>query len=200
MNRSTKSSRSPGKPARWEMLLDSAPRKIRRAYELWFAAIAALDAAPRNEKKRTARVWARRLGVRSQSLWTRRSEFRRVGNIALLDKRFSATAWRARRDGLPALAIEHLRRIGQDTSLTSQAVIKCFVGQLQRWREGDASAKIPGYAVPPPGNPPPGWSTRHLARCLGPRPRPKAARVAFEISIQFHADGTATWKKWKGNP
>jgi len=131
-------------------LLASAPRHARRASDRWLAAIAAMDAAPIKHKGRTARLWARRLGVLPTTVWTKRSEFRKQGKIALLDKKFSANCWRARRPAsLPPKAIQHLRKLAQDDRLTLQAVIKVFSSQLERWQKGDNTAAIPGYTHPP---------------------------------------------------
>jgi hypothetical protein len=184
-------------PVRLASLLAKAPRHIQRAYRVWREAIAAMDSAPRKEKARTARVWARRLGVMPSTLWTKRSEYRKHGAIVLLDKRFSAACWPARRNPLPAPAIEHLRALAQSGPLTAQDVIRAFSRKLKQWRRGDSAAKIPGYSAPPKGNPPAGWSQRNLARYLIHK---RPAKVVFEFVLQFRADGTATWFQRKKQP
>jgi hypothetical protein len=186
--------------AQLEALLASAPRHIRRAYHTWLDAIAALDAAPSRKKYRTARVWARRLGVLPSSLWSKRSEFRKHGGIVLLDKRFSSACWSARRNALPPQAIQYLRSIAQADDLTMDGVVTVFSSQLARWRNGDKSAAIPGYDTPPEGNPPPGWSARNLFHYLSPRPRTRSERVLFEMVLQFRADGKVTFYKRKARP
>ncbi|HEY3863464.1 MAG TPA: hypothetical protein VGO59_16425 [Verrucomicrobiae bacterium] len=132
-------------------LLAQAPLHIRRSYQKWLAAVTALDAAPCGAKRRIARVWARRLGVQPQSVWSRRSEWRKQGNIILLDKRQSPAGKNGCPAGLPPLAVQHLRKLAQDDGLTLQAVAKLFSGQLARWQGGDASARIPGYDTAPKG-------------------------------------------------
>jgi hypothetical protein len=178
-------------------MLADAPRHIKRAYTRWLEAVAALDAAPRRQKARTARVWARRLGVLPTTLWSKRSEYRKHGALALVDKRFSASCWKNRREALPPLAVQYLKNLAQDDSLNMHAVIKLFSDQLARWKKGDSTSKIPGYERPPKGNPAPGWSARNLARYLAPRKR--SGRVLFEITLQFRADGTAMWFKRKAS-
>jgi hypothetical protein len=188
-----------GIPAPIAALLDKAPRRVKRTYRLWADAIAALDSAPRGRKARAARVWSRRLAVLPSTVWTKRAEYRKNGPMAIVDKRFSASCWRGQCRGLPALAIQHLKKLGQDDSLTLRDVIHAFAGQLKRWREGDGSARIPGYSAPPPGNPPRGWSQRNLAHYLAPHPRKRSERVVFQLLLQFRANGTATWRKIKAS-
>ncbi len=183
-------------PAQLTSLLEKAPRHIRRAYQSWLAAVAALDAAPRGQKRRTARVWSRRLGILPSTLWSKRSEFRKHGAIALLDKRFSAACGPARRNRLPAPAVQYLNALAKSGPLAAQDIIKVFSRQLKQWRRGNVSARIPGYTTPPQGNPPPGWSPRNLARYLVHEP---PAKVVFEITLQIRADGTATWFKRKAH-
>jgi hypothetical protein len=185
--------------ARLNSLLAVAPRHVRRDYEARRAAIAALDAAPFKHKSRTARIQSRRLGLAPHTLWTLRSETRKHGNIALLNKQFSAACWSNRRPGLPPKAIAHLKNLAKDDALTLKAIVNLFTGQLARWKKGDASASIPGYDQPPKGNPPPGWSARNLARCIGKHPRKRSQRVLFAVTLEFRADDTVAFVKTKGH-
>lgn len=186
---------APNIPGPLPSMLVTAPRRVKKMYRLWCDAIAALDAAPMGKKARTARVWSRRLGILPTSLWSKRSAFRKNGPAALVDKRFSSEFWSARRPGLPPLAIQHLKKIAENDELTLREVFEVLTRQLKAWRQGDDSAKIPGYDTPPAGNPPPGWSPRNLAHALGRRPRKRSERILFAITLQFHANGLATWKK-----
>jgi hypothetical protein len=160
--------------------------------------MAALDSAPRGATRRTARVYARRLGVSVGVVFSKRSAFRKSGPIVLVDKRASAEFWPARGHALPIPAAAHLKKLAGENFLSSESAIRAFRLQLKRWRRGDASARIPGYSKPPVGNPPPGWSARNLARHL-PAPSRRNSRIIRRIVFCLHANGTVTSGGW-GKP
>lgn len=172
-------------------LVSKSPRHIQASFRLWCAAIAAVDAAPNKLKRRTARVWSRRLGVTPGTVFGKRSLFRKCGAMALLDKRFPQF-WPARSNILPAPAIACLKALADAGQLSPKDAIRAFAGQLRRWRKGDASAKIPGYEMPPQGNPPPGWTPRNLARYLKTRPKADGGKVRCEILVRIHYNGKIT--------
>jgi hypothetical protein len=183
-------------PAQVQTLLDKAPLPIRKKFRLWSQAVAALDSAPNLKKRATARIWARRLGVSISTIYGRRCHFRKEGAIALLDKTYSADCWQGHRHGLPDATVHYLTEMARANRLTNKAAIRAFHRQLRAWRQGDVSAKIPGYDAPPAGDPPPGWSSRNLARCLSAWLKPAATApgpgpILFEIVLQVRQKGNA---------
>ncbi len=175
-----------------QALLEKAPRQSQKTFRLWLAAITALDAAPNLQKRATARVWARRLSVRPSTVYNKRFQFRKDGPIALLDKRFSGDLWKGNRSGLPGLAIAHLKQLSDAGQLPAKDAIRALFAQLERWRAGDASARIPGYGLPPAGNPPKGWTSRNLARFLAPRARrPAPGHAVFKVELALRKQGDA---------
>ncbi|MGA2557089.1 MAG: hypothetical protein ABSG04_12535 [Verrucomicrobiota bacterium] len=172
-------------PPEIQLLLDKAPRPIRSNFHLWLEAVLAMDAAKHN--RRIARIYARRLGVRPSYLWTKRAQFRKHGHIVLLDRRWTADLWAGRPEGLPRLAVECLKKLAVEQKLPAAEAIRAFKKRLWRWRRGDSSARIPGYASPPEGKTPAGWSWRNLARFIPSRsrtPAPGPALLKFETTIR----------------
>lgn len=163
-------------PPEIQALLNQAPRSIRRRFQLWREAIAALDTAPNLSKRATARVWARRLLVTPSTLYGKRDLFRKHGLMALLDKTFLARVIYRRPDNLPALAVAYFQQLAADGPRSAKAAIQVLRDQLRRWQAGDPTAAIPGYDRPPAGEKPPGWSARNLARLLIARTLPFAPR------------------------
>ena len=80
-------------PPEVSALLDKAPRHIKREFARWLDAVTAWLAAPRGDKLRTARVHARRLGVSVHTVEAKAGQYRQIGPIAIVDKRWSASAW-----------------------------------------------------------------------------------------------------------
>lgn len=177
-------------PSEIQSLLDKAPRPIRRNFQLWSQAVAAVDVA--KKKGPVARVRARRLGVAISTIYGRRTEFRKYGALSLVDKRYPAELWEGTRHGIPLPAGHYLTDMAQVNRFTTQAAIRAFTEQLRRWRSGDASARIPGYDSPPSGDPPPGWSPHNPARFLSPRSRrPAAGPALLKITFTLRRQGNA---------
>jgi hypothetical protein len=180
-----------------DMLLAQAPRAIRKNFALWKEAVRAVDSAPNGRKHRVARKAARKLGVGVQYVFSRCSEWRKRGDLALIDKRHSGACWQTRH-GLPAPAVAHLQALAAEGRLNAQAACRQFIRQLYRWRKGDALAAIPGFASPPVGNPPPGWSFRNLSRLL-PRTAKPLGKVRWTTIIMEYYSGKIVVTKTKGD-
>jgi hypothetical protein len=177
---------NPAIPAQVRQLYEKAPRYIRRDFDLWMETAAAVAQAPRGQKRFVARRYGRRIGVRATTVFSKLAKFHKRGPIALLNKTFSADCWPARRNGLPAPAIAHLKKLADDGQLTAQAAVRAFTAQLRRWKNGDATAAIPGYTEVPKGKLPRGWTDRNLTRYLALRPK---RPITWRTVICYRSDG-----------
>ena len=169
-------------PAEIQQLLDKAPRSIRRNFERWREAIAALDAAPNLRKRAVARVWARRLLVARSTLYSKRTLFRKNGLIALLDKTFLARVLCRRPDNLPAPAVAYFQHLAADGPRSAKAAIQAFRDQLRRWQAGDASAPFPVMTAHPlattrPAGPPATWPGSWLSGFSPSRPAASGSKL-----------------------
>jgi len=166
-------------------LLETAPQKVRRSFAKRCRAVEALDAAPRGQRIKTARVWARKLGVRWQSLFALRSYYRKRGAIALVNRRQWAKLWDGKRKTPPGLPSEFVNflRVLSEQGLTRPEVTRLLSARLAAWRNGDTRCTVPGYTAPPAGNPPRGWSPRNLARLMPAIPR-------AVVTVELRSDGT----------
>jgi hypothetical protein len=138
------------------------PPQVKQEANEWLAAIKALDAA--EDKMATADSWAAKLGVAAKTIFSKRSAFRANGWKALVNHAKAGPGWWDNHETLPAATVEHLKRLAGNNQRASAPAIRALHRQLKRWRNGDATAAIPGYDAPPPGDPPKGWSARNLAR------------------------------------
>jgi hypothetical protein len=180
-------------PPEIQQILDAAPLPIQRNFRLWCKAVAALDAAPNLKKRATARVWGRRLGVSVSTVYSKRTDFRKRGHIALVDKSFSPALWAGwPRRNLPPQTVAYFKQLASQKQMTGEDAIRAFRAQLRRWQAGDSTAAIPGYEKAPAREKPPGWSNRNLARFLAPRvrlpaPTPPLLKVEFTVRRQDQA-------------
>jgi hypothetical protein len=164
--------------------LQTTTARYRLQFERRCQAIEALDAAPFMQKNVAARLWARRLRIRPESLFSLRSLFHKHGPVALINRRSSYRLWKSQKTrGLPPAFVVFLENLSTVGKLTRPEAHRILLARLDHWRNGDTSAKIPGYATPPQGNPPPGWTARNLVRHL-------AANRRAEVTIAFRSDGS----------
>lgn len=171
-------------------MLDNAPRHVRRRFYRLRAAVRAIDAASATRQKcRVTIRRARALGLAPHTLHGLRCDYHRSGEIALLDKRFSAACWQGKHAAvIPAAAVKHLQAIAAKSPESNQAVIRQFLARV-------ASGRVPGVTLPGPG-----LSVRNLSRYLRGRKNP--ARVPIRrVLIEARADGRwkilKIWRKTK---
>jgi hypothetical protein len=164
-------------------VLEIAPAKVRRCFAQRHRAVAALDSAPRGQKVKTARIWARKIGVRWRSIFVLRWYFRKRGSVALLNRRQWVRLWtRKTAPGLPEEFIEFLRVLSEQ-GLTRPEVTRLLSARLAAWRNDDKRAAVPGYTTAPEGTPPRGWTPRNLARIVPAIPR-------AVVTVELRSDGT----------
>ena len=121
---------------------------------------------------------------RLQALWR---EFATTGNwTVLVDSALAGPAWYQSLDtrALPAAFLDHLASKWAMRQRDKFAAVFGEISmQLHRWRAGDRSAAIPGYASCPPPAPgstddlPAGWTYGNLLRAVKPRVSRYARRL-----------------------
>lgn len=97
--------------------------------------------------------------------------------------------WGGQADPLPEAFLDHVAGFhGQNQRGKFRTQYRALIRQWDRWRQGDPTAKLPGYpecpAPDPAGRHPVGWSYRNLLRLTKARPHHRA-----ELAI--HTLGTA---------
>jgi hypothetical protein len=163
-------------------VLENAPASVRRKFHRIKQAIECLDGAKPRHRGKLTRTLARRLHISVKTLYNMRSRCRRIGPVALINRRM----WQAwRKSNLPVEFCIYIRSLSNEAGLSRPAVLRHLTAQLARWRSSDPLAAIPGYATAPTGNPPPGWSSRNLSRYLRAQP-------CAEVILKLSADGSTS--------
>lgn len=142
------------------------PPAIKENFRDWSRCVMELDSAER--KMDCARRWASHFQVTVNYIFTKRTLYRKRGWRALVDWRDAGRKyWDCKKVNLPPPAVAHLKKLMGDYERSSAAAARAFLRQWGRWRNGDLSAAIPGFAeCPRGGSHPPGWSKRNLMRYL----------------------------------
>jgi hypothetical protein len=112
-----------------ETLLAQAPRAVRKNFALWQKAAAAMEAAPNGRKHRVARQFARKLAVGVNYIYSKCSQWRKRGDIVLLNKQFSSLAWNRRQ---PAKAPRDTVRARRRRNILNEIVLRQY--RSGQWR------------------------------------------------------------------
>lgn len=107
--------------------------------------------------------------------------------LAALYRAFRKQGWRALvrqyqrgKERLPEAFLEHWRMLCERNQRGSRAAYRVLIEQWRQWQAGDASCRIPGYALPPEPSAhgvPAGWTERNLYYHLPTKFALESARV-----------------------
>lgn len=165
--------------------LDAAPKSVRRRFFRLRAAVAAIDSAPARRICRVTKRRARSLALSTHTLHSLRGEYHRRGEIALLDKRFSAACWKSKPASvIPKVAVKQLKALAAKSTACNQAVIRQFLCRVAAGSVRNATPQTPGL------------STRNLARYLQDRPNPARVKL-FRALLELRGDGKWNVKLWR---
>lgn len=160
----------------------AAPTDVKNNFRKWCNAMAALQSAEHIGKE--AEKWAEKIGVSVKTVLNKRSEWMKRGYEALFDCRHNPALWDTSvESNLPPEAVEHLKKLYDDNKRVDTMAARAFLRQVRKWQNGDLSARIPGFAECPKGNPPKGMSMRNLARYCASKFEKAAMRRGLAFAV-----------------